>query len=87
VVVVYVLIDTSTATKSHGLKIVVVVVVVGGIVVDVVVVVGTKQSKIASKSNTSQGDVVVVVVVGQVPDVKKDSSKSGQLENDPVGPN
>jgi hypothetical protein len=28
-----------------------------------------------------------VVVVGQVPDVKKDSSKSGQLENDPVGPN
>jgi hypothetical protein len=30
---------------------------------------------------------VVVVVVGQAPEEKKDSSKSGQLENNPVGPN
>jgi hypothetical protein len=28
-----------------------------------------------------------VVVVGQAPEEKKDSSKSGQLENNPVGPN
>jgi hypothetical protein len=53
----------------------------------VVVVVGTIQSKIASKSKTLQGDVVVVVVVGQLPETKKDSSKSGQLEKELVTPN
>jgi hypothetical protein len=53
----------------------------------VVVVVGTIQSKIASKSKTSQGEVVVVVVDGQAPDVKNPSSKSGHTVKEPVCPN
>jgi hypothetical protein len=65
----------------------VVVVVVGGIVVVVVVVGGIKQSKIAVKSKASHGDVVVVVTVGQEPELKNDSSRSGHVDVEPSGPN
>jgi hypothetical protein len=87
VVVVYALNITIIPLSLQASNKVVVVVVVGGIVVVVVVVGGTKQSKTAVKSKTSQGEVVVVVTVGQDPDEKNDESKSGQLEEDGLGPN